>query len=136
MARGAAITCLVQCHSFSYHLETKESQKHLAETHKLALPFVLNLYLKPSGQNWHPNFVLNKNQTSIPFLIHAKPHLDVHGSDSVGIQKSTDDTKQASLAVTVSLSSKMIPTFLNFKRYPHGWIKYKLQCIPKEELYG
>ncbi len=54
---------------------------------------------------------------------HSKKSIDFKGKKTVTIQKSTSDTKRATLAVSVKASGKMLAPYMIFKGAPNGCIK-------------
>ena len=54
-------------------------------------------------------------QTPIPFSFNSKMTLEVVGARTVHVCKSTNDTKWATAAITVTASGKMLPPLLVFK---------------------
>ena len=118
-AKAMAISCLVKQHSLSYFLGTKESLKHPAESHELALKFVADARKTFTGTNRHHNFILNMDQTTISFCFHGKESLDSWSTCNVDICKSRSNTRHATLAVAVSFWYNA-PHFLTFKEMPGG----------------
>ena len=104
-----SISCWVKWHSFSYCLGTKESQKHQAESHDLALKFVADARQTLTDLNRHHDFILNMDQTQILFSLYGKWSLDSQGIHTVDICKSTGIARHATLAVTVTASDGMLP---------------------------
>ena len=70
---------------------------------------------KPQLQCWNKAFILNMDQTPIPFTFNSKTTLEVVGARTVHVCKSTNDTKRSSPAITVTASGKMLPPLLVFK---------------------
>ena len=62
------------------------------------------------------------DQTPIPFTFNSKCTLEMVGKKTVHIRKSTNDTKRATLALTVTASGKMIQPMLIFKGTANGQI--------------
>ena len=55
------------------------------------------------------------DQTPIPFTFNSKMTLEVVGARTVHVRKSTNDTKCATAAITVTASGKMLLPLLVFK---------------------
>ena len=100
---------LVRC------LGTHESQKAPEETQTEALDFVQVICPKLQLQCCNKAFILNKDQTPIPFTLNSKTMLEVVGARTVHVHKSTNDTKCATAAITVTASGKMLLPLLLFK---------------------
>ena len=75
---------------------------------------------KLEGRNF--DNVLNVDQPLIPFLYHTYMMLEVKGVRTVHSRASTTEMKPVTLAVTVTVSGKMLPPFLIFKGKPQGCI--------------
>ena len=88
-----------------HRLGTHESQKASEETQTEALDFMGVICPKLQLQCWSKAFILNMDQTPIPFTFNSKMTLEVVGARTVHVHKSTNDTKQATAAITVTASS-------------------------------
>ena len=123
MDKVMAISCGMKWKSFSYQRGTKESQKHPAKSHELASNFVMDARQTFTVPNKQHNFILNMDQTLIPFSLHGKWILCSYGTHTVDIHKSTGNTRYATHAVKVTAFGKMFPPFLMFKGRPGGQIE-------------
>ena len=57
----------------------------------------------------HPDYILNMDQTPIPFTYNSKKTLEVVGCRTVHVRKSTNDTKRATtFAMAVTASGKFL----------------------------
>jgi hypothetical protein len=63
----------------------------------------------------HNDFILNMDQTPIPFTYNARKTLELVGMCTVHICKSTGNTKRATFAMTVTASGKILKPVLIFK---------------------
>ena len=99
-------------------IRIKESQKQLAESHELTSSFVLDTRHTLTGPNRYHDFIINLNQTLIPFSLHRKWSLDIHGTCMIDTHKSTGDTRHATLTVMVTASGRIFLPFLVFKGRP------------------
>ena len=76
-------------------------------------------------------------QTPIPFTFNSKMTLDVVGARTVHVCKSTNDTKWATAAITVTASGKMLPPLLVFKGAKNGRIiKKEFPTFDKSMYYA
>jgi hypothetical protein len=73
----------------------------------------------------HPEYILNMDQTPIQISYNAKKTLEVVGCCPVHIWKSTNNTKRATLVMTVTASRKFRKPLLVFKGAPNGRIEKK-----------
>ena len=76
-------------------------------------------------QCWNKGFILNMDQTPILFTFNSKTTLEVVGARTVHVCKSTNYTKRATAAITVTASGKMLPPLLVFKGAKNGRIVKK-----------
>ena len=70
-------------------------------------------------------FILNMDQTPIPFTFNSKMTLEVVGARTVHVHKSMNDTKCTTAAITVTASGKMFPPLLVFICAENGRIMKK-----------
>jgi hypothetical protein len=109
-------------------LGTHESQRACAEAVVEALDYIQNVaHPKVSVQQGicHEDFILNMDQTPILFTYNARKTIEVVGRHTIHIQKSTNDTKRATFAMTVTSSGKILKPILIFKGAQNGRI---VQC--------
>ena len=69
--------------------------------------------------------ILNMDQTPILFTFNSKTMLEVVGARTVHVHMSTNDTKHATAAITVTASGKVLPPLLVFKGAKNGRIVKK-----------
>ena len=82
-------------------------------------------------------FVSNVDQTPIPFTFNSKTTLEVVGARTVHVRRSTNDTKGATAAITVTVSGKMLPPLLVFKGTKNGRIvKKEFPTFDKSMYYA
>jgi hypothetical protein len=62
------------------------------------------------------------DQTPVYFLMNSKRTLDVVGEKTAHIRTSTNDTKRATVAVTITGSGLVLPSMVVFKGTPDGRI--------------
>ena len=70
----------------------------------------------------HQDYVLNMDQTPVPFSYDPKLTLELVGRRTVHVWKSTSDTKRTTLALTVTTSGKALLPLIVFKGKPNGRI--------------
>jgi hypothetical protein len=84
-----------------------------------------------------PDDIINMDQTPIPYSYHTSRTLALKGTKMIHVRSSTSDTKRATLAATVSGSSKLLKPFLIFKGQTNGRIANKeLQTFPADCFYA
>ena len=114
-AQISCVQCFMKAQGLVHRLGTHESQKAPEETQTEALDFMGVIRLKLQLQCWSKAFILNVDQTPIPFTFNSKTTLEVVGARTVHVHKSTNDTKWATAVITVTASGKMLPPLLVFK---------------------
>jgi hypothetical protein len=105
-------------------LGTNESQRLSAQVAAEALDYIQNVARPKVSQEGgrHADFILNMDQTPIPFTYNARKTLELVGRRTVHIRKSTGDTKRATFAMTVTASGKILKPVLIFKGARNGRI--------------
>jgi hypothetical protein len=77
------------------------------------------------------------DQTLIPFSYHSNKTLDFKCTKTIHAKASTTDTKQVTLAATVTASGKMLSPFLIFKGKPNGRIAmWEFSTFPTQAQYA
>ena len=77
------------------------------------------------------------DQTPIPFTFNSKSTLEVVGARTVHVRKSTNDTKWATAAITITVSGKMLPPLFIFKGAKNGRIvKNEFPTFDKSMYYA
>jgi DDE superfamily endonuclease len=89
------------------------------------------------GEHRSKDFILNMDQTPIPFTFNANRTLEMIGKRTVHIRKSTNDTKRVTGAMTVTASGKLLPIYLVFKGKPGGRIEQReFPTYPQGAFYA
>ena len=77
------------------------------------------------------------DQTPVPFTYDSKKTLELVGKKTVHIRKSTNDTKRATFAMTVTASGKSLQPVVVFKGKPGGRIdKREFPTYPRSMIYA
>ena len=121
----SAIRLWIRKHGLVHRMGTHEYQRAPSETSGMARDYVETSRPRLSQSNRHQDFLLNMDQTPIPFTFHAKKTIESVGVRTVHIRKSTNDTKMVTCAMTVSASGKVLTPLLVFNGAPNGRIKTK-----------
>ena len=121
-AKEKIVSRFVASHGLKHHMGTHESQHDPCETATEALDYMQHVRVKLAQPNRPADYIINMDQTPIPFTFNSKRTLEMVGKKMVHIRKSTNDTKRATLALTVTASGKMIQTMLIFKGTANGRI--------------
>jgi hypothetical protein len=81
---------------------------------------IMRLFLEGPHRNWR--FILNIDQMLVFFCITRKKTIEVIGVKTVHICMSTNDTKRATVAVTIAADGTVLPSTIVFKGKPDGRI--------------
>ena len=112
----------IKIHGLVYRMGTHVSQRAPAETESEARDFIMVTCPKVSDPCRHQDYVLNMDQTPIPFTFNQKSTLELIGRRTVHVHKSTSDTKRATCPLTITASGKMLDPLMVFKGKPNGRI--------------
>ena len=112
----------IKIHGLVYRMGTHVSQCALAEMESEARDFIMVTRPKVSNPCHHQDYVLNMDQTPIPFSFNQKSTLELIRQRTVHVRKSTSDTKWATCALTITASGKMLDPLMVFKGKPNGRI--------------
>ena len=115
----------VRSQGLVFRLGTNESQRSPAETAAEALDYIINVacpakVVDQPGR--HQDFILNMDQTPVPFTYNSRKTLEIVGKRTVHVRKSTNDTKRATFAMTVTASGKILKPLIIFKGARNGRI--------------
>jgi len=122
---------------FLNRMATRESQKDPRETEGIALDFIEMMRPKVSQKNRHQDFIINMDQTPVPFTFNEKRTLELVGKRTINVRKSTNDTKRVTYAATITASGKTLTPYLVFKGRPDGRIvKKEFKTYPQGMFYA
>lgn len=85
-AKVPVVSRWVKRHSFVYRMGMHESQRAPAETLSLSTDYIALMQPKLSQPNRSEDFILNMDQTPIPFTFNAKKTLELVGERTVHIR--------------------------------------------------
>jgi hypothetical protein len=87
-----------------------------------------------SNRDWR--FILNMDQMSVYFAMSSKQMLELIGKKMVRICPTADDTKQATIAVTIAADGTLLPAMVIFKGMANGKIaRTELGSYPTTNHY-
>jgi hypothetical protein len=138
-ARYCSARRFVRSQGLVFRLGTNESQRSPTETAADALDFMINVarpkVMAQPGR--HQDFIINMDQTPIPFTYNSRKTLEIVGRRTVHVRKSTNDTKRATFAMTVTASGKLLKPLLVFKGARNGRIvQREFPTFPNDMLYS
>jgi hypothetical protein len=124
-ARFKAATRFVMRHDYVYRAKTNESTRAPEDVYAEATEFI-SLY-RPSlvGGHRHKRWILNMDQTPLYFSYHQSKTLALRGTKTIHVRKTTDDTRRATAALTITASGESLPPMIIFKGSPKGRIVKK-----------
>ena len=124
-------------HKLTYRMATHQAQTAPSVSKDEALDYINSVRPKCVGPSRHQDFIINMDQTPIPFTYNAKQTLEVVGVWTVHSRKSTNDTKRVTFAMSVTVSGKVLTPFLVFKGTRNGRIaKKELPTFSTEMKYA
>ena len=122
VARCSAAKRFIRAHSLVYRMGTHQSQRKPEEVATEATDYMnlMRSLLVGPHRNWR--YTLNMDQTPIYFCMTRKRTLEVVGVKIVHIRTSTNDTKRATVAVTIAADGTVLPSVIVFKGKRNGRI--------------
>jgi hypothetical protein len=75
-----------------------------------------------AGSNCDQHFILNMDQIPVYFAMSAKRTLELIGKKPIHIRTTADDTKRATIVVTIVVDGTLLPSMIIFKGAPNGRI--------------
>ena len=95
----------------------------------LICPFVI-------GSHRDPRFILNMDQTPVYFLVNSKRTFELIGKKTIHIRTSTNNTKWATVAVTIAGDGTVLPLVVVFTGKKNGRIaKKEFSTFPTSHHY-
>ena len=122
VARVSAVKRFVFAHSLVYRMGTHVSQHKPDEVAAESSDYMDLMRQIVEGPHRDRRFIINMDQTPVYFTMNAKRTLEVIGVKTVHIRTSTNDTKRATVAVTITGSGAVLPSMVIFKGKPNGRI--------------
>ena len=114
-ARHSAMHRFINVHGFVHQMGTHLSQRQPSEMEEIAADFICVKQEKLQMSCRDEAYIINMDQTPVPFLYDPKKTIEVVGQRTIHIRKSTSDTKHATCALSVTASGKMITPLFVFK---------------------
>jgi transposase-like protein len=124
-------------HSLVYRMGTHESQRAPNEVMAEATDFMEVARGWCAAPNRMQEYIINMDQTPVFFSMTRKKTLALLGTATINIRKSTNDTKRATLAVTVTASGQFLTPYLVFKGTETGRIAQReFKDYPNDQFYA
>ncbi len=122
IARCSAVKRFLRANSLVYRMGTHESQRKPDNITTEASDYTNLMRPLLEGPHRDRHFVLNIDQMPVFFCMTRKKTLEVIGVKTVHIRTSTNDTKRATVAVTIAADGTVLPLTIVFKGKPDGRI--------------
>lgn len=120
-----------------YRMGTHMSQRHPEEVEEEATNFLNEVRTKVIGPHRDKRWIINMDQTLVYFTMNQKTTLNTVGARTVHVHTSTNDTKRATVAVTITASGHLLPAVTVFKGKPAGRIaKTEFATYPAGHFYS
>ena len=129
IARHSAMHRFISVHGFVHRMGTHLSQHQPSEMEEIATDFVCLTREKLQMSCRDKAYIINMDQTPVPFSYDPKKTIEVVGRRTIHIRKSTCDTKHATCALTVTASGKMITPLFAFKVNNYWLIIHMMKCF-------
>ena len=113
--RHSVVRRFINVHGFMHWMGTHLSQRQPSEMEEIATDFICVTQEKLQMSYRDKAYIINMDQTPVPFSYDPKKTIEVVGQRTIHIRKSTCDTKRATCALTVTASGKMITPLFVFK---------------------
>ena len=136
VARCSAAKRFVRAHSFVYRMGTHLSQCKPEEVEVEAKDYMRLIRPFLIGRHHDLRFIINMDQTPVYFAMNAKKTLEVVGQKMIHVRTSTNDTKQATVAVTITVDGTVLPSMVIFKGKANGRLaKTEFAMYPAPHRY-
>jgi len=123
MARYWVVRRFLKKHSIVHRMGTKVSQRPPGEVCQEAQEF--QDFIRPmlQGPERDLHWIINMDQTPVFFSIHPKKNLEILGQKTVVIRTSTNDTRRATVALTITAAGDQLVPMVVYEGTKNGMIK-------------
>ena len=128
-AKYSTIRCLLQSNGIVIRLKTHEAQTAPAEKREEAKAWVVTVVPILTQPNCHQDWIMNMDQTPVPFTMTPKTTLNEQGSRTVNVRSSTGITMWLTLAVFVTESGKKLTPYIIFNAKLNGCIMMEFSKV-------
>jgi hypothetical protein len=122
VARCSALKRFVKAHLLVYQMGTHLCQRKPEEVEAEASDYMHLIRTLLFSPHCDQRFILNMDKTPVYFLMSMKRTLEVVGKRTIHIRTSTNDTRWATVAVTIAGDSTVLPLMIIFKGKHNGHI--------------
>jgi transposase len=124
-ARYKAVQRFMRKHKYVYRMRTNEATRAPQEVIDEATDFIAETRPLLVGPHRDPRWILNMDQTPLHFSYQSSKTLAKRGAKTVNVRKTTDGTKRATLALTVTAAGDFLTPMIVFKGEANGHIAKK-----------
>ena len=113
---------LCQSNNLRIRVKTHQAQQRPDEVVEMAVNWLI--YMRPvcSAHNVEEKFIINMDQTPVPFNLAPNRTLATKGLRTVGIRRTGNSTKRATVALAITASGEKLKPMVVFKGSPNGLI--------------
>jgi hypothetical protein len=108
VARCSAVKRFVRAHLLIYQMGTHVCQHKPEEVEAEASNFMRLIRPLLFGPHRNQRFILNMDQTPVYFLMSTKKTLELVGKKTIHVRTSMNDTRRATVAVTILSDSTLL----------------------------
>jgi hypothetical protein len=123
-ARLKAVGRFMRKHNYVYRCATHEAARALAEVSEEAKEFLEETRPLLEGPHRDCRFIFNMDQTPLFFLCESSRTLTKRGEKTIFVRKSSNSTKRATAALTVTAAGDFLTPMVIFKGTPTGLISH------------
>jgi hypothetical protein len=123
VTRCSTVKHLVHAHVLVYQTGTHVCQRKPEEVEAEASNYMCLICPLLFGPHCNRCFILNMDQMPVYFLMSTKKTLEVVGKKTIHIPTSTNDTRQATVAVTITGDGTLLPLTIIIKGKHDGRIE-------------
>ncbi len=123
IARCRAVKHLVHAHALVYQMGTHVCQRKPEEVEAEASNYMHLIRPLLVGPHCNRHFILNMDQMLVYFLMSTKKTLEVAGKKTIHICKLTNNTRWATMAVTIAGDGTLLSLTIIFKGKHNGRIE-------------
>ena len=107
-ARYCVVRRFLKKHSIVHRMGTKVLQRPPGEVCQEAQEFQDFIHLMLQGPERDLCWIINMDQTAVFFFMHPKKNLEILGKKTVGIRTSTNDTRRATIVLTITAAGNQL----------------------------
>ena len=129
--RYKAVQRFMRKHKYVYHQRTNEATRAPQEVMDEAMDFIIETRPLLVGAHRDPRYIWNMDQMPLSFSYQSSKMLAKHGAKTVNMRKTTDGTKRAMAALTVTTAGDFLMPMIIFKGKPTN-----AGCVDRRALHA